>query len=447
AILLDYFEGQEKIDSGTLYVDDRLVADSTKINPSSLGIYSITTHPNIMPNQPIANSLYLPVKKHIIFQKEIEVLVQDLLDSLEIDIPVGTIGKTLPHSKQILVELAKAYISKARLVIIDVNFAEFTKRDYTELLAVIKRLQKAGISFLFIFYDTTDFIHMMDRMVIFRNGKNIKTLYKPDFDPDHMKSLLIGTKVSEEVYYHQPAADIPRSLICELPGFQLPIHTVKGEILGIVDTDYYLSKALIDTYLLDKGKLRMQVELEDRSFSFKTLKQAYQNRVGFTIKYEPYSELFDNMSLTENIAMLALERVYKSPVNVSFNRHAHILFRDHAIDIPEHDRAEIGQYVNFTGYNRQKALLDRWTVFSPRLLICIKPFSSLDPLSKKLTYSYFDRFAANGTTIIIISNDLSAISPICDRMLIVGKRNITAVLQKEDILAMLKSGDNQKPHA
>ena len=84
--------------------------------------------------------------------------------------------------------------------------------------------------------------------------------------------------------------------------------------------------------------------------------------------------------------------------------------------------------------NQKKIGLVGAMIGAPELLILDEPFANLDPSSQiKLKQIMLDEQKANGTTMLISSHDLSHVTEVCERIV---------VLEKGDIVKDISSGEN-----
>jgi simple sugar transport system ATP-binding protein len=87
---------------------------------------------------------------------------------------------------------------------------------------------------------------------------------------------------------------------------------------------------------------------------------------------------------------------------------------------------------SLSGGNQQKVCLARALTLKPNILIVAEPTRGIDIGAKKLVLEYLTKLnREQGTTIIVISSELVELRSICDRIAIVAKGAIAAILDPE----------------
>ena len=85
-----------------------------------------------------------------------------------------------------------------------------------------------------------------------------------------------------------------------------------------------------------------------------------------------------------------------------------------------------------SGGTQQKGILARWLVRSARLLICDEPTRGVDVGAKEDMYELIRDFARSGGAVIIASSEISE-TMMCDRVLVMAKGRVVAVLDHDEI--------------
>ncbi len=424
--LYNYLSGGENIDSGIVYFEHKKISYAKTLNFIKLGICFISHYPNLVPKLSVAENLYLPFinkqnKTSIINKKYMQKFVQNCLDTIDIDINVNTLVKNLTLIEQRLLELARAYLLENKLIVIDDDsFSSYSHNDIDIINKVVRTLKGKNYSFLFFTHDVKKSIGISDRILILKEGEIIKTFNRDDYDYKCIFKILVGAdSFKKPKYIHKPDNCLKCSIDIIDPSKKnsISVSAYKGEVLGILDSNSKISDMLTEGLLDNASTVKFKGFLNGKPFKFKNLKQAKKLGFGFILEHSADTTLFNNRNAEENLSVLVLDKL-KYKFFPFINNKLFNVFKD---DYELYDLCEnkdpIGTSAQLGFFQRQKILLCKWLISQPEVLIFIKPFSQLDPISKHLTDIYFDRITANGTTIIIISNDFSVTSSICDRFL------------------------------
>src|SRR5204863_7414127 len=92
-------------------------------------------------------------------------------------------------------------------------------------------------------------------------------------------------------------------------------------------------------------------------------------------------------------------------------------------------RQPIGE---LSGGNQQKAILARWLLTDPSILILDEPTRGIDIGVKAEFYEMIGELAASGRAILLISSELPELLALCDRVLVMSEGRLTANLSRAE---------------
>jgi rhamnose transport system ATP-binding protein len=90
-------------------------------------------------------------------------------------------------------------------------------------------------------------------------------------------------------------------------------------------------------------------------------------------------------------------------------------------------RQPIGE---LSGGNQQKAILARWLLTDPKILILDEPTRGIDIGVKAEFYEMIGELAASGRAILLISSELTELLALSDRVLVMSEGRLTADLPR-----------------
>ena len=90
-------------------------------------------------------------------------------------------------------------------------------------------------------------------------------------------------------------------------------------------------------------------------------------------------------------------------------------------------RQPIGE---LSGGNQQKAILARWLLTDPKILILDEPTRGIDIGVKAEFYEMIGELAASGRAILLISSELPELLALSDRVLVMSEGRLTANLPR-----------------
>ena len=124
---------------------------------------------------------------------------RELLDSLDVDLPVDTLTGRLSVAQQQMVEIAKALNRNTRILVMDEPSAVLSERDIENLFAVVRRLQASGIGIIYISHRLREIFELADEVTVLKDGRYVDTKQVADVDMEQLVNLMIGRDL-EDVY-------------------------------------------------------------------------------------------------------------------------------------------------------------------------------------------------------------------------------------------------------
>ena len=160
-----------------------------------------------------------------------------LLDDFQIDIDPETLVGDLPVSKRQLVEISKALAQNAKILIMDEPTSALTAKEIQNLFAIIRRLKQEGCGIVYISHRLEELQHVVDRVMILRDGKYIVDMDFRDTNLDERSSPTWSAGRSPR---SSPVEAEPGKIIFEVKNLNagrmvrdINFSLYEGEILGI----------------------------------------------------------------------------------------------------------------------------------------------------------------------------------------------------------------------
>ena len=176
--LVKIFSGVYTRDEGSM----KLFGKDTEINLSpkkaqELGITIIHQELNMCGHLTVAQNIFLGrelCKGSVLNEREMKKRTQEVLDELQMDdITPDTVVGNLQVSKQQMVEIAKAFHTNAKILIMDEPTSALTSKEIDRLFGIIKSLKEKGVGIIYISHRLEELQDIADRVTIMRDGKFI----------------------------------------------------------------------------------------------------------------------------------------------------------------------------------------------------------------------------------------------------------------------------------
>jgi simple sugar transport system ATP-binding protein len=195
--LMNIVYGLLQPDSGEILVDDQIVKIFEPSDAIKHGIGMVHQHFMLIPVFTVAENIALGREKSkfgIMSLTEIKAKIKKLSDEFKFDIDPDAIIEDLPVGVQQRVEIVKALMYDAKVLILDEPTAVLTPQETDELLNVMKVLKSKGTSIIFITHKLREVKEVADKITIIRLGKVVGTQL-PTASQEELASLMVGRQV------------------------------------------------------------------------------------------------------------------------------------------------------------------------------------------------------------------------------------------------------------
>lgn len=439
-LVANIIAGIETIDSGFIYFEEEEIDNYLERKSRELGIFYVHNQLQIIPQLSIAENIFVirddNLNGLILNKKSIYTMTEKVLSKVELDILPDTKVEKLTKAQQDLVEIAKAVAENAKLIIIDDIIDSYTPLEMKTLKKVIYNLKKQGVSFLFISYKPEALLGFVDRIIILRNGKNIKTLYKEQFDIKLIYSLMLGYKFIENPKKNNNSKTGREILRVEnlntgvLTDISFKLR--KSEVLGIFDIDNKSNLEIANVLYGCSSIFSGSIYIDKNEIEIKNINEAIKFGIGMIPREGINSALIMNMNFLDNLVFLIMKKI-SNKITVLNKRMLKYIknkyINELEIDIKDKDRS-----IDFLDiYTNQRILFHRWLLLKPKILIFINPTDNVDLISKEIFLDFLDKFLKKGVSIIIISSNLSEVSSLCNRLILLKDKKIVSEYTQENV--------------
>ena len=453
--LIKILSGIYSKDKGTISILNKEVniknsSDSIKegvgLLPQELSIHS---EMNVAENLMMGN---LPVKKIIGVQftdqsKMIEIAKEKLLD-LGLDIDVQKPMKDLTLPEQRIVEIARAMVGNAKILIMDEPTAALTSKESKTLFEALEKIRKAGVGIIYISHYLDEVFDVCQRVTVLRDGKNAGDFYTNQSSHDEVLAAMLGNAV-ENLYPNRSKKD-HNEIVLKFDDvtfshnlFDLNFEVYKGEILGVFGL---LGSGLEDLgrkiYGVSSKIKKGKISLFGNDYHPSNPQVAKKNGIGFIPAERKTEGILSELSLRTNMTMPFLDNFIS---NKFIDSKKEKEFTDKWIEDFDIKCLNSEQLFRFlSGGNQQKACIARWLVDEVSLLIIEEPTRGVDLGARKEIYQKLRYLCDQGLTIIIFSSDVEEIHGLSDRFMVLNRGTIKSIydqsVQVEQLMAA--AGEN-----
>ena len=440
SLLMQVIDGMIAPDSGKIYLHGEELKYKTFLSNIDSDIIYIPQDANMLTNLTIAENLFfrnLPYKNKVL--KEIDYdklnfMCQKLIDELKL--PISTYDKvsSLGLAQRQIIEFCRAYVSDAKIVILDEPFAALTLNERKLLYRVVKSIQSKGTGIFYITHRLEDVFLLGDRITIIRGGQIIGTKKVTDCTQDEIIKMLSGQYIKNRY----PKIEIKAGKIVlsvrnlgfedKLDNINFDLH--KGEILGITGLAGSGRSLLANCLFGVVKNVRGKVFLNGIETKITNPYTAISRGIALIPENRITDSIFSSLDINDNVSVSALKRFAKTlMINFPILKQA-VLEYIEKLNISQDPNDSILEY---TGGNQQKAIFAKWIMSRAKIFILDEPTRGLDIASKIDIYNYINDLVKKDVGIIFISSDIEEILGICDRVAVLSSRTLACNVSTKDI--------------
>ena len=195
--LMKILAGATRADSGTIAVDGKVVNVDGPRSAERLGIGMIYQEFNLVPEFGAIENIVLgvePVRGAFLDANAATALATHIISELGIVLPLGVPARRLSVAQQQMVEICKALVRKARLIVMDEPTAALSDREIDALFVLIKKLQAQGVAFVYISHRLEELPRIADRITVLRDGRAVGTHATSELSQDEVIRLMVGAR-------------------------------------------------------------------------------------------------------------------------------------------------------------------------------------------------------------------------------------------------------------
>ena len=411
----------------------------SNINQALLkGISMIHQEMSPIPDMTVAENIYIgrepKTKLGFVDEKKLKEMTRELLEDLELNFSADTKMRDLTIANMQMVEIAKAISFNSKLIIMDEPTSAITEREVANLFRIIRRLKENGTTIIYISHKMDEILEITDEITVLRDGYKTGHDLSKNLTQDELIQMMVGRSLDSmfpktfapigevilkvenltlKKYFHNISFEVHRG---EIVGFAGLVGAGRSEVL---ETLYGLRHA-------ESGR----VYIKGTEVHIKNPQDAINHGIGLLTEDRKASGCFLPLGVKENIIMPTVKQ-FKKTIFVDDKR-----IEEEA----EKQKKNLGikatsleqHIVYLSGGNQQKALVARWLVNNPDVLIVDEPTRGIDVNAKAEIHKKLCELANQGKAIIMVSSEMPEVIGMSDRIYIMHEGEMTGELKRNE---------------
>lgn len=428
--------GAIRPDDGTIFVNGKSFKYMTPQLSEENGIAVIYQEFNLVDELSAAENIFLGKKlsngpfinKKVMYKK-----AKEIFDQLNINISPNKLVRDLTVGYQQMVEIAKAVMQNAQILIMDEPSAPLTTVEIESMFKLIEELNRRGVSIIYISHRLDEIFRISNRITVMRDGKKISTLNTKDTNVDELISLMVGRKMTETFPERKDYST--DEVLLEAKNLygngirNISFKLKKGEILGfaglIGSGRTELMELIFGYKKIDKG----EIIFKGKKYSPKDPKYSINNGIVLVPEDRKRQGALITRTIRENITISCIESISKF---IFFNQKKDKSISEKFINSLKIKSSSMEQIVkSLSGGNQQKVVLSKCLSVDPDLIIFDEPTRGIDVGAKYEIYKLMEELVSKGKTIIMVSSEMQELIGMSDRIIVLFEGSVVGEIPRD----------------
>lgn len=451
--LSSIISGMQKAESVEMNFKGETWNPATMIESLEKGIGMIVQESGTIPGITVAENIFLgeldefkifKTKKGkrfgFIDSRKMNKKANEILDEIgEVTVRGNMMTGNLDFQTRKLIEIAKIYRKNPDVLVVDETTTALSLHGRGILYGLIRKYKKENKSVIFISHDIDEMMAVCDTLYVLRDGKYIRTFKKEEFDENDIRTSLIGRELEGQYYRNDFDPKYEEKVVIDVNKVTLGEHIKnvslllhKGEILGISGLSHCgmhtIGKIMFGAIKPETGEVTINGNL------VKNENVAMKNKIGYVAKDRDTESLILSASVKDNISIGGLDKISIGNFLILFNKENEYV--DEQINNLNIKTAGRGQLTaQLSGGNKQKVVFAKWIGRDSNVLILDCPTRGVDIGVKQQMYKLMMDLKKAGKSIIMISEELTELIGMCDRLLVMKDGEITKEFMRSETLS------------
>jgi simple sugar transport system ATP-binding protein len=436
-------------DSGTISVDGKELIINSPLDSLAAGIGMVHQHFMLIPVFTVAENIVLGHEKTGRFGKlDLAMARTEILkisQEFNFDVDPDAIVEELPVGIQQRVEIIRALIYDAKVLILDEPTAVLTPQETDELLNNLKKLRESGRAIVFISHKLREVKAIADKITIIRRGKVVGTA-SPSAEQSELASMMVGREVDLKV--DKESAKIGREVL-KVSNLTIQDHTGRtlvnnisfqlnaGEILAIAGVQGNGQSEVAEATLGLREHLAGSILLEGHEIIGKKVNECLDLGIAYVPESRELDGLISTFSIAENLILDTHEVAPYAKHGRYFPEEVAKVAQERVAEFDIRAQSVSDAASSLSGGNKQKVVLARELSRPVKLVVVSQPTRGLDVGSIEFVHERLVAERNEGKAVLLFSTGLDEVYALADRIAIMFKGEIIAIadptISREDL--------------
>ena len=436
--LMNILGGVLQPDAGEIQIDGKKTHFAIPRDSMDAGIAFIHQELNLVNDLNIYENLFLgrELRKGVMLDKKTMIeRSREVLSQLNVDLDPRTPLSELDASYKQIIEIARALLFKARIIIMDEPTTSLTEVEIERVFNMMRTVRQQGVSMVFISHKLGEILTICDTFTVLRDGELAQQGRVEGVTEKDLARWMVGHDVRTEKLQREMnvGAEVlkVKNLTRDRAFRDISFSLKKGEILGFTGLLGDGRSELFQTIFGATPDCTGEIWIDGKAIRPKSTTQAYSAGIGYVPRNRKENGIIKDMSVLENGSIVTYEKFSSGGV-INHKRVREAMDNNvKGLSIKVDDVNNL--ITSLSGGNQQKVVLAKWLNADPKVLVFDNPTQGVDVGAKEDIYDIILRLAEQGVAIVILSSEAQEIIRLCDRALVMYHGEIRGELDETQL--------------
>lgn len=433
--LIKVLTGVHMADEGEIFVNGEKKTFKNPNDSTSGGIACVYQELNIERLLSVTDNIFInkwlksgPLLDYPTMHQKAAEVMASLGQDIDPKKPAGALGMGV----QQMIEIAKAVLIDAKLIIMDEPTSSLGEKEVEQLMKTCRALKERGIGILFVSHKLEELFELCDRVTVMRDGEYIDTRDIQNWTSDSLITAMVGRTLE-----NQYPKELAPKCDCKLKVDGLTVNGVLsdisfeafgGQILGFAGLvgsgRTETMRAIFGADRIDKG----EIQVNGKKTNIRSPKQAIEAGIALLTEDRKGQGLVLAQSVRTNLILSSFKKHSKGAfldeklIQETGEQHVQTL----RIKTPSIDEIA-GQ---LSGGNQQKVVIGKWINTDADVYIFDEPTRGIDVGAKVEVYNVMNSLVKAGKCVIMISSEMPEILGMSDRVIVMRGGRMMATIDR-----------------
>jgi simple sugar transport system ATP-binding protein len=423
-------------DAGRIVFRGRALSGHRPADAMAAGIAMIHQHFMLIEAMSVVENVMLgwPAAGRLLKRTEMAGRVREASRRFGLDLDPDAMIADLSLGRRQRVEILKAVLREARLLILDEPTSNLAPSEVADLLAILRRLRSEGTGIVFITHKLPEVFEVCDRVVVLRAARVSGGAPIGEVTKAQLAEMMVGRDVTVPHADRSPTRGSVRLKVAGLEGPGLGPLTFEvrgGEILGVAGVDGNGQIELAETLAGLRQPRAGAVMLDGRDITRAAVAARTRAGVAYMPADRSSTALVRTLSIAENLMLRdSREPPYAQGMVLSIGG----LLDKAGRLMKEYDIRGQGPKTlaaRLSGGNQQKIVIARELDRKPAVLIAHQAAWGLDPGATRFVLERVLALREEGAAVLYFSSELEEVLEVADRIAVMANCGFAGVTMRK----------------